>query len=112
MLPQEQPPAGMATTLEQALASSIATFHERSGKEGDKRQLSKGELKELPSFMGVSMGTPRTQPHQHPHVPPHHWGRRGGQEKAHSSLKLVPPICRNHPLGLMPTCAAAGECRP
>ncbi|XP_009633431.1 protein S100-A4-like [Egretta garzetta] len=49
------PPARVATTLEQALASSIATFHERSGKEGDKRQLSKGELKELPSFMGKQM---------------------------------------------------------
>ncbi|XP_050768170.1 protein S100-A2-like [Gymnogyps californianus] len=45
----------MATTLEQALASSIATFHERSGKEGDKYQRRKGELKELPSFMGEQL---------------------------------------------------------
>ncbi|XP_059688060.1 protein S100-A2-like [Gavia stellata] len=47
----------MATTLEQALASSIANFHERSAKEGDEYQLSKGELKEPLSFKVVSMGT-------------------------------------------------------
>uniref|UniRef100_A0A8C0BII6 S100/CaBP-9k-type calcium binding subdomain domain-containing protein n=1 Tax=Buteo japonicus TaxID=224669 RepID=A0A8C0BII6_9AVES len=40
----------MATTLEQALASSKC-----SGKEGDKYQLSKAELKELPSFMGEQL---------------------------------------------------------
>uniref|UniRef100_A0A8C4U7J9 S100/CaBP-9k-type calcium binding subdomain domain-containing protein n=1 Tax=Falco tinnunculus TaxID=100819 RepID=A0A8C4U7J9_FALTI len=45
----------MATTLERALASSAATFHKRSGKEGYKHQLSKGELKELPSFMGEQL---------------------------------------------------------
>ncbi|KAK4807695.1 hypothetical protein QYF61_019393 [Mycteria americana] len=67
----------MAVTLEQALASSIATFHECLGKEGDKYQLSKGEMQELPSFTGGSVGTPGTEPHQHPHASPHHWGRCG-----------------------------------
>ena len=102
-LPREQHPARMATTLGQALASSIATFHERSGKEGDKYQRRKRELKELPSFMGVSVGTPRTEPHQRPCVSPHHWGRSGGRGRARSSLRQVPPICQNHPLRLMPT---------
>ncbi|CAM9995957.1 unnamed protein product [Bubo scandiacus] len=41
----------MATTLEQALASGIATFHECSGEEADKCP----ELKELPSFMGEQL---------------------------------------------------------
>lgn len=112
LLPWEQPPARTATILEQALASSIVTFHECSEKEGDKYQLSKGELKELPSFMGVSVGTPGTEPHQHPHISARHWGRCGGQGRARSSLKQVSPIHRTHPLQLMPTCAAAGEHRP
>lgn len=81
----------MATTLERALASSIATFNGCSGKEGDKHQLNKGDLKETPIFMGVSVGTPGAEPHQHPHVSPHHWARCGVQGRARSSLKQGPP---------------------
>lgn len=43
--------------------------------------------------MGVRVGTLGTEPHQHPHISPHHWGRCGGEGRALSSLKEVPPTC-------------------
>ncbi|XP_065276424.1 protein S100-A1 [Emys orbicularis] len=43
-----EPRAGaMASELERAMEGLIAVFHNYSGKEGDKRKLSKKELKEL-----------------------------------------------------------------
>ncbi|XP_004549106.1 ictacalcin [Maylandia zebra] len=37
----------MSSSIQQAMALLIGTFHKYSGKEGDKLTLSKGELKEL-----------------------------------------------------------------
>lgn len=53
--------------------------------------LQPAELKPLPGFMRVSVGTARTEPHQHPHVSPHHWGRSEGEGRARSPRLLKPP---------------------